>query len=199
MKTLLQHYNELLAVAPETPNKWPGRAITDKGTYHCFIQQYYTHKFSSLKDAPISLLELGVEHGYSMDLWLSWFTNGNFIGIDPFQPNTIEKFNSISNCKGYDLDGYIESTVNLFEDNQFDFIIEDGPHTLESQVFAAQHWPAKLKSGGLLIIEDIQDPNKDVPEILKAVEGNKNLQVLFYDLRNIQGRHDDVILEIQKR
>jgi len=196
--TLLDQYNTLLKESVPS-DKWPGRTITDKGTVHCYIQEYYNNKFSSLKTKPIKLLELGVEYGYSMKLWLSWFTNAEFIGIDPFQPNTIDYFNTLPNCKGIDADGFSKETVNMFEDNTFDFIIEDGPHTIETQMFAAEYWSPKLKNGGFLIIEDLQNPESDIKSIVNCVKHVKNLQIKVFDFRRLRGGHDDVILEIEKK
>lgn len=196
--TLLTHYNELLSKSVET-KEWPGRNITDKGTHHCYIQEYYDKKFTPLKNSPIKLLEIGIENGYSMDLWLSWFSNAEFVGIDPFQPNTVNRLNNIPLCKAIDADAFEENTVNLFEDETFDIIIEDGPHTLETQIFAAKYWVPKLKPGGFLIIEDLQSPDTDVKAIAESLKNNKNLQILFYDLRYRTGRWDDAILEIQKK
>jgi hypothetical protein len=196
--TLLDQYNALLKESVPS-DKWPGRTITDKGTVHCYVQEYYNKKFTPLKNKPIKLLELGVEYGYSMKLWLSWFTNADFIGIDPFQPETLSYFNTLSNCKGIEADGFADSTVSMFEDNTFDFIIEDGPHTLESQIFAATKWPAKLKSGGVLIMEDLQNPDSDVKAIAEQTKHMKDVQILFYDFRSKSRRHDDVIIEITKK
>lgn len=196
--TLLDQYNTLLKESVPS-DKWPGRTITDKGTVHCYIQQYYNNKFTSLKDEPINLLEIGVEYGYSMELWLSWFTNANFTGIDPLQPKTINHFNTLPNCKGINADGFIKETVDLFEDNTFDFIIEDGPHTIETQMFAAEYWSPKLKNGGFLIIEDLQNPESDIESIKNCVKHIKNIEMRVFNFRHIQNRYDDVIIEIQKK
>lgn len=196
--TLLDQYNILLEKATPT-DTWPGKTVTDKGTYHCFIQEYYNKKFTPLKNTPICLLELGVEYGYSIDLWRSWFTDLTLVGIDPYQPDTIKRINSFPQSKGIEADGYIEETVNMFSDNTFDFIIEDGPHTLQTQIFAAKHWVNKLKPGGFLIIEDVQHPDTDVKAIVEEIKHIKNIQVLLYNFGLKTGRRDDVIIEIQKR
>ena len=196
--TLLDQYNILLENALPI-DTWPGKTITDKGTYHCFIQEYYDDKFTPLKNTPIHLLELGVEYGYSIDLWRSWFTDLTLVGIDPYQPKTIKQINSFPKCKGIEADGYIEETVNMFEDNTFDFIIEDGPHTLASQKFAAKHWINKLKPGGFLIIEDLQYPQTDTEAIVEEIKHIKNIQVKLYNFGLITGRRDDAIIEIEKR
>lgn len=196
--TLLDQYNILLKEAKHS-EKWPGKTVTDKGFVHCFIQEYYDKLFTPLKEEPIKLLELGVEYGYSMKLWLLWFTKATFVGIDPYQPETMEYFNSLPNCKGINADGYIKETVDMFEDNTFDFIIEDGPHSIESQLFAAKYWTKKLKSGGKMIMEDLQNPDSDIPEIVEYVKDIKDIQITKYDFRYKTGQHDDVILEFTKK
>jgi hypothetical protein len=43
----------------------------------------------------------------------------------------------------------------LFEDLYFDIVIDDGPHTYESFEMVITKYYSKLKSGGILVVEDI--------------------------------------------
>lgn len=173
--------------------------ITDKGTSHDFINGYYNELFSSLKDKEFILLELGIQEGYSMDLWRGFFTKATLHGIDLSWSSTVDRINNhFDNSFAYLCDGYSTEALQLFEDNSLDFIIEDGPHTVPSQIFAVQHWTKKLKPGGILCIEDIQDPNNDCSSIINSISDNKQLVAQVIDLRKNKGRYDDVIVEITK-
>ena len=71
-------------------------------------------------------------------------------------------------------DAYSEKTASTFENNFFDYIIEDGLHTVEYQTIAIKLWLSKLKKGGKLIIEDIllkmnYDLSKTLTRILAQI------------------------------
>lgn len=171
--------------------------VTDKGTCHSYIENYYTKKFDSLKDKNITLLEIGIERGASIKLWKKWFTDIQIYAFD-INKDAIGKLAGIKNVTGFCQDAFNEESLNFFNNDFFDIIIEDGPHTLESQIFAAKHWVKKLKVGGFMIIEDIQNPDGFVPQIIASIENKENYGVMYYDLRPFKSRYDDYILEITR-
>ena len=65
-------------------------------------------------------------------------------------------------------------------------------------MFAAQYWSKKLQIGGRLIIEDIQNPEVDVPLVLSSIRDRTDLTHRLIDLRQSKGRWDDYIIEITK-
>ena len=79
----------------------------------------------------------------------------------------------------------------------FDIIIEDGPHTLESQIFAIKHYSKLLKENGILIIEDIQ--NYEYCEIImNQIDKDLYSNVEIIDLRGNKGRYDDILIVVKK-
>jgi hypothetical protein len=171
---------------------------SDKGTEHNYIDGYYDELFSPLQQSPISLLEIGVQEGYSFNLWRSWFKQANITCIDLQWQTTIERVNSSPNSRGYKMNAFTIEAIESVGDLQYDFIIEDGPHTVETQIFAANHWSKKLKVNGKLIIEDIQNPENDVPLILSSIQDRSDLTHKLIDLRPTKGRWDDYIVEITR-
>ena len=168
--------------------------ITDKGTRHSYIENYYNNKFTPLRDANLNILEIGIDNGYSIMLWNGWFTNANIIGLD-IKEDSLEKIKALSNAKGIIADAYCLNTVNMFSDNFFDIIIEDGDHSIEHQRFVTDHWFNKLKPGGTLIIEDIPDITK-VKYITEAV---KKHSITCLDYRHLKNKKwDDILIEICK-
>jgi cephalosporin hydroxylase len=167
---------------------------TDKGTNHDYINGYYSHEFSDKRDVPINLLEIGIHHGHSILLWKEWFTQGNIFGID----STFQHLHShlIEGATVMQIDAYNESTLNQFEDEYFDYIIDDGPHTIESQIACINLWYPKLKNGGKIIIEDIQ--NFNTLHLLEVAAQVNNAGYKIFDLRNNKGQPDDVIFEVTK-
>ena len=169
-------------------------AKSDKGTIHDYIEGYYSQEFSDKRDKEIKLMEIGVHRGPSIILWKAWFKNSEIIGVDNEDLYEGERV--------YDKllieDAYTDEFINKFDDNYFDYIIDDGPHTLESQIISATKWIHKIKSKGKLIIEDIQSP-----EWIGAIESNVDKLIIsdykVFDLRNNKKRYDDIVIEITKK
>lgn len=182
---LLEFYNNDL----ET---YVGNDGTDKGNLHDYIGTYYTNEFVN-RDKPINLLEIGVHRGGSIKLWLDWFINGDIYGIDV--SNGVNR--DVSRAKLLFKDAYDPSTVSEFEDNFFDYIIDDGPHSLESQIEVISLWVSKLKPNGKLIIEDIQ--STDWIQHLEDECKNHNVTWKVFDTRASKERYDDIIFEVTKQ
>ena len=169
---------------------------SDKETDHSYLSGYYEREFEN-RGRDISLLEIGVAQGDSLRLWSEWFTEGKITGIE-VNDNLPRVLSDYSKINLIIADGFSDETINRFEDNSFDYIIDDGPHTLASMVISAQKWIDKVKPGGKLIIEDVQ-------EFLWAeligsyVDKAKIKSYRVFDLRENRGRYDDIIIEIEKK
>lgn len=170
------------------------RPLTDKSTIHDYINGYYNKSFSDTS-TPIKLLEIGVYKGGSLKLWAEHF--GPDSKIYGFDIDDIAELSFIDAPNiFYELkDAYSEEVINSFENEYFNFIVDDGPHTLQSQIDCITKWWPKLAIGGKMIIEDIQRL-EDVT-ILSEL-GSKYGEVTIFDLRNNKGRYDDIIIEILK-
>jgi hypothetical protein len=90
------------------------------------------------------------------------------------------------------LHGWIEQTGG-----HFDVIIDDGPHTLQSQIFAVNSYFPMLKPGGILIIEDIQDSNH-LDILTDCLDDRCFDNVRTFDVRRTKGRYDDLIWTVTK-
>jgi len=168
---------------------------TDKNTVHSYVDHFYEHEFKKYQNKNIKLLELGVDQGGSMLLWANYFKNGEILGVD------IEfRGNSADACKKY-------PNITLYQNNAYDYafistlpavdiLIDDGPHSLESQLFTVKVMSNQVAPGGMLIIEDIQSEN-DLQKLLAAVPLYLKSYTEVVDLRSIKNRYDDLILVIR--
>jgi hypothetical protein len=78
-----------------------------------------------------------------------------------------------------------------------DFILDDGPHSLESMITFIKLYSQIMTDDGILIVEDVQ--SFDWIETLKvAVPEHLKLFIKIYDLRHIKGRYDDIVFTIDK-
>lgn len=174
---------------------------TDKQNHHDYIISYYDKEFSDKKETPIKMMEIGILNGNSLRVWNKWFTNIELYGVDNWKEIPSISNSELDNVKIVTGDAYNHSFLENFQDNYFDYIIDDGPHTTDSQVFFVDNWITKIKSKGKLILEDVYYDSSF--ETLKR-HLNKNLMIEHYnlfDFRNNKTKHihDSVIIEVIKK
>ncbi len=171
---------------------------TDKGNVHDYINAYYGNEFVD-RSKKIKLVEIGVSSGASIRLWRDWFTNAEIFGFDILKDIYPNYEINIEGTTIVYQDGYSNESANMFEDESLDYVIDDGPHNLQSQITAIIQYLPKLKKGGKIIIEDISYVEWE-KEFIKLIEENSlNVSYKFYDLRQNKGRFDDMIFEITKK
>ena len=173
---------------------------SDKGTLHDYIKGYYSNEFTNNRLNSLNIVEIGVRRGDSLNLLSKWFINSKITGIDngyEMYKNDLEFVSTIPNTTLILDTAYSDETINKFEDNSIDYLIDDGPHTIETQIISIQKWLKKVKKGGTLIIEDIQDWDNEK----KFFDNECNFLGISYeciDLRKNKNRYDDVLIIIKK-
>ena len=165
---------------------------TDKESKHKYCSAFYEKTFSDLKDKKLNILEIGIQHGSSLVLWNEYFKNSIVYGID--NSNFIkDRLDTYPRIKTIIQDAYKkELTFNL---PLFDIIIDDGPHTLESQIKFINNYFKKLNKNGALFIEDI-DGSFNLDKLVKeASKFTSNIRSL--DFRSNTNTGDSLMLMIQ--
>lgn len=174
-------------------------AGTDKNTGHSYISNFYEKEFLNYKDKDISLLEIGIDCGASLKLWREYFKNAEkIVGIDI--GNYIPpKYKNIKNITYIFEDAYNKEVSNKL--GTFDIIIDDGPHSLESQIKTIEYYLPQLNKNGILIIEDIQDESwiKNLEEQVIITSKVCSIDCSFevIDLRSNKNRYDDLMFIIR--
>lgn len=172
---------------------------SDKGTEHDYINGYYDAEFTPKKDDHIRIMEIGVLNGESINLWQQYFKRAEILGVDIIiSKQALELVKTDMYCSFLaDGSAYEQRFVDNYADNDWwDYIIDDGPHTLQSQLSFIELYYPKIKKGGKLIIEDIQSKSD-----LEAIEQRlKELKYKYkiFDLTVNKGRYDDILIEITK-
>jgi len=171
---------------------------SDKGTEHDYINGYYDAEFSPRKYSSIRLMEIGVLNGESINLWQKYFEDAfEIIGVDINITNqAIATVNETDDVILDKADAYSDEYVKKILNDFFDYIIDDGPHTLESQIYFIENYYRKIHKGGKLIIEDIQSKS-DLEAIEQRIKELKYKYKVF-DLTANKGRYDDILIEITK-
>jgi hypothetical protein len=168
---------------------------TDKNTVHSYIDKFYEHAFQKYqKKENMSLLEIGVHAGGSLYLWGKYFSNGHIVGID-IVDRVKKTWKELSNVQYMIKDGYDKNFVDLLP--SYDIIIDDGPHTIDTQQIFINYYLPKINDGGLLIIEDIQSI-ENAQILYDSVPTEFWEKTSIIDLRSIKNRYDDILLVIEK-
>jgi hypothetical protein len=174
---------------------------TDKNTIHSYLPLYQKLLISK-KETAKNVLEVGIHNGGSIKLWNDFFINANIYALDILPIDSV--WDGIKNNNKIilytSIDAYNEEFVAnefLNKNIKFDFILDDGPHSLESMIKFIKLYSQVMADDGILIIEDVQDWSwieilrNEVPLHLKQF-------IQAYDLRYIKNRYDDIVFTINK-
>jgi hypothetical protein len=191
--------NEFLEFWEEHCKTHHGDDRTDKGTDHDYIASYYAKEFSGKRDDKLAILEIGIGSGASLRLWTNYFRNAELFALEkyPYHYFHKEPFR-LPGAKSIFRDAYSDEALNLFTDESLDYIIDDGPHTIESQLYVFENWFSKVKKGGKIIIEDVQDISHQYQFFHVADTKNIPCTINLHDFREKKNRWDDIIIEIIK-
>ena len=127
-------------------------STSDKKTYHGY-DRMYKYFLSHLVDCNPKVLEIGVQGGDSVDLWMKYFGNPHIVGCDICKkPDNIDfEFHYLDQGDQTQLTLFASSRVD-----EFDFVIDDGSHCTVHQISTILSLWKCLKPGGIYIIEDIE-------------------------------------------
>lgn len=115
----------------------------------------YERHFSRFRDRDITVLEIGVSHGGSLQMWKEYFgPRAKIYGID-INPK----------CKEFE-----EENIKIFIGSQsdrtflrevlksvptFDILIDDGGHTMKQQIVSFEELFSHVKPDGVYLCEDL--------------------------------------------
>ena len=166
--------------------KWP----------HGFLSIYEQY-FELVRNAQISLLEIGIAEGNSLRMWREYFTKATITGIDKHIQETF-----IDGCD------QIQGDATKGVEGSFDIIIDDGSHIAQEQLESFESLLPNLNPGGWYVIEDLftlydktWNPSaKNIIELINSrmknilIGGDAIQEVHFYGRNDING-----ILFLRKR
>ena len=168
----------------------PSVYSTDKFTGHAY-GEFYDKLFEGKENEHLDMMEIGVNEGGSVRLWHDYLKKSFIVGLDIVDLwRGPDKTNYPGLILYLNINAYSEP-INFYN---LDIILDDGPHSLSSQIYALKNFPSYLKSGGLLVIEDV--PSGIESEIIKHAPLGGQVEVI--DLRHITGRWDDCLITFKK-
>lgn len=107
--------------------------------------ELYKKYFSAYADLPIRMLEIGVQHGGSIELWRNSFPKWEVFGLEI---NPIYAGDNI-------VIGDQSDKSTLEKLGKFDVIIDDGGHKMSQQQTSFDVLFRAMNPGGLYVIEDL--------------------------------------------
>ena len=151
------------------------------------FSKYYEKNFEKFKNKKINILEIGSYAGGSAAAFVKYFSNINIFCFDINISNFKYKSKNI-HVFGIDINN--EKKINKilkgiflqYNFDGFDFIIDDGSHTLSDILIGLKFFFQYVKRNGIYIIEDFKHPN--------YYTNNKNINHIFIDklLDNLQNK-----------
>lgn len=115
----------------------------------------YEELLAPLRDQPISLLELGIWTGDSLEMWRDCLPQATVVGVD-LQPPDLDLGERVVIARGDQSDGaFLHGLRAAHAPGGFDVIIDDASHLGQLTARSLQHlYSEHLKPGGLYVIED---------------------------------------------
>jgi len=129
----------------------PGRLIHKCAHYFDIYEQY----FAKYRGKDVLILEIGVYHGVSLQMWKNYFGDkAKIYGID-INPEC-KKFEEegIKIFIGSQADGHFLREV-ILQLPPIDILIDDGGHTMHQQITAFKEMFKHVKADGIYICEDL--------------------------------------------
>ena len=128
--------------------------ISDK--WSIYLNEY-DRLFSSYRDRPVSMLEIGIQNGGSLEIWSKYFLNAKaLVGCD-INPDCAKltfddpRINVVVGDANTDA---TEAEI-LTRSPNFDLIIDDGSHTSGDIVQSFARYFRHLSQGGIFVAEDL--------------------------------------------
>ena len=127
------------------------RSIIHKWLHYFDVYQCYFERF---RGRECVFLEIGVEHGGSLEMWREYLgSSARVVGIDidprcsKLAPSDVEVFIGDQSDPGF-LSGVLEVLGGI------DVVVDDGGHSMEQQLRAFEHLYPAVRPGGVYVVED---------------------------------------------
>ncbi|HWH94957.1 MAG TPA: class I SAM-dependent methyltransferase [Baekduia sp.] len=127
---------------------------TDKGTTYT---QAYHRLLGHVRDQRLRVLEIGLYNGGSLRMWRDYLPNATLHGID-IEPRALAYQDEIPNAQVRLVDQGDAAALDRFVaelGGNYDFILDDGGHTMVQQIVSFEVlWP-QVMPGGVYAVEDL--------------------------------------------
>jgi SAM-dependent methyltransferase len=165
---------------------------TDKASSGHGFLEFYERFFQPIKNSATKVFEIGISEGASLVLWEKYFPKATVYGIDILDKSALES----KRIKTFVADQADRSQLAAFIDKfggDFDFILDDGGHTMPQQQISFGFLFQYVRPGGYYIIEDLHTSLPGVYPTPYVKEGgaDSTLRMLFHfiETRQIESQY----------
>jgi hypothetical protein len=127
---------------------------TDKGAFGHNYTEVYERFLFQWKNAPIRICEIGIEKGGSLGLWNDYFPRASIFAIDIEDKASMQNARTKTFIADQSKRDQLETFIQTFGGN-FDFLLDDGGHTMDQQQISLGFLFKFVRPGGYYILEDI--------------------------------------------
>lgn len=194
MQTLLEICQKYNTDKYYRPNGVDWNPRITNGAGHCYVEQIYDKHFSKRRDSARAVLEIGTYYGGSAAAWNEYFASAKVFTADVNYCENLRGTPQIIQLIG---DAYEQSFIDSLQNDHFDVIIDDGSHEFDHMNIFVREYVAKLSSTGVIVVEDISDIEW-ASKLFEAIPEDLRKLSTIYDLREVNGRYDDIAIVIDR-
>ncbi len=131
---------------------------SDKGALKHDYTDIYTELFEPIRNLKLNILEMGVDSGASIRMWLDFFPNAKIMGLDKDENPGVDDnryvhfYGSQAHSNLYEI--VSSNLLDIFDSLCFDIIIDDCSHETELTIYSYVSLRRMINKNGLYIIED---------------------------------------------
>lgn len=116
--------------------------------------EVYERYFSKYRGQKLNILEIGIAHGGSIQLWKKYFGDQVHVYALDINPEckSLEEENTTIFIGSQSDPVFLESIKTQLP--ELDIILDDGGHTMLQQIVSFEHLYSKVKQGGVYMVED---------------------------------------------
>lgn len=193
MKTLIEIYQTVINQTIEKEPNSSFNYFNNMGTVNSYLP-VLSNILNPIRNEKITMLSLGFGNGLEAKIWTEYFSDVQITGIEKSKYLNLET--DLPNVKVLIGDIFSEQTFNLL-DSTFSLIFYDIPGNYIQFTTAIKMYSKLLADQGMLIIKNVYDIDINKDNYKTLVESN-GLTFEVYDLRDIKGRYDDVLIVCRK-
>lgn len=150
-----------------------------------YLDNFYQGFFDKNYENIHTILEIGVKRGGSLALWNEYFKDCEIHGVDINGPI------KVPGTKTHKANAYDKNFTDRFQNEYFDLVIDDGPHTYQSWIDLIDLYYDKIKVDGYLVIEDVILPQRDmgcsIDKIKELIQYAENKGFAFEEEKLMMG------------
>jgi len=165
---------------------------SDKATSHLYTE-FYGPLLEPRRNTIKNVLEIGISDGGSHLMWHEYFPQAEIWGIDtrPHVNVSLDDMVGMPRMHLYFEDAYKQKMLRKLTNRylKFDFMLDDGPHTLESWHWFLAYYVDYLAPNGIMVIEDIFTIEQ-AEQLIKDFEGDKD-RLSIIDRRATPGAYKE--------